>query len=297
MRGTTLAAAVALLVTAAACGRSQAHRSMLQNKGSDTMVNLAQAWAEAYRNVRPEVAVAVTGGGSGTGIAALIHGTVDIANASREITKEEEEAARRNTGKQPVEHLVAYDGLAIYVHPSNPLTRISKSQLACVYGEDGTCSSWTDLGVEVPGCPNQQIVRVSRQNNSGTYHYFREWTLGEGKDLKLGSLDMQGSKDVVDLVERTPCAIGYSGVGYRTPGVKTLCVAATDDGPCFEPTPESIFSHEYPISRGLYMYTLGEPEGEVARYLDWIRSDPGQAIVEKSGYVPLRQEARRPSPQ
>jgi phosphate transport system substrate-binding protein len=265
---------------------------MIQNKGSDTMVNLAQAWAEEYRKVHPEGAVAVSGGGSGTGIAALMNGTVDIANASREMKKEEEETAKKNTGKSPVEHLVAYDALAIYVHKANPIAKIAKSQLKCIYGEGGTCAKWSDLGVEVPGCAGQEIVRVSRQNNSGTYQYFREWAIGEKADFKLGSKDMQGSKDVVDLVERTPCAIGYSGIGYKTAEIKTICVANDDSGPCVDPTPENTLTKKYPISRGLYMYTLGEPAGDVATYIDWVRSDVGQAIVDRTGYVPLPKDKR-----
>lgn len=292
---TTLSAGAFILATLAHCGSREGgggqERVMIQNKGSDTLVNLAQAWAEAYRKIRPNVAVAVSGGGSGTGIAALMNGTVDIANASREVKDEEAERARANTGKAPVEHTVAYDALAVYVHPSNPITNITKNQLASVYGENGTATRWTDLGVEVPGCSGQEIVRVSRQNNSGTYHYFREWVLGDG-DFKLGSRDMQGSRDVVDLVETTPCAIGYSGIGYRTDRVKVLCVAATDDGECALPTPEHTLDGRYPISRGLYMYTLGQPTGEVARYLQWIRSDAGQAMVEAGGYVPLPEDRR-----
>jgi phosphate transport system substrate-binding protein len=279
-------------MVAAACGRGGGDRVMIQNKGSDTMVNLAQAWAEAYQKVDPGVAIAVSGGGSGTGIASLMNGTVDIANASREIKPEERETARKNTGKDVVEHTVAYDALAVYVHPQNPIASLSRAQLACVYGEGGTCGTWTDLGVEVPGCSGQEIVRVSRQNNSGTYQFFREWVLDKA-DFKLGSRDMQGSKDVVDLVEGTPCAIGYSGFGYRTGGVKAVCIALEDGKPCAEPSLAGAVSGAYPISRALYMYTLGEPEGAVKAYLEWARSDAGQAIVEQVGYAPLPADKRK----
>ena len=241
------------------------------------------------------MAVAVSGGGSGTGIAALLNGTVDVANASREIKPQEAETARKNTGKAPVEHLVAFDALAVYVHPRNPITKITKAQLASIYGEHGTATKWTDIGIEVPGCSGQEIVRVSRQNNSGTYQYFREWVLGDA-DFKLGSRDMQGSKDVVDLVQGTPCAIGYSGIGYRSDRVKTVCVGVDDTTECSDPTPENTLNHRYALSRGLYMYTLGNPTGELLRYLDWIRSDRGQPIVERSGYVPLPADQRRPVP-
>ena len=291
----TRKSAVLVAVLAVGCGKGHGDRTMIQNKGSDTLVNLAQAWAEEYQKVNPKVAIAVSGGGSGTGIAALENGTVDIANASREIKPEEAAAAKKNTGKDPVEHTVAFDALAVYVHKDNPVASLSKEQIACIYGEKGTCSKWTDIGVEVPGCAGQEIVRVSRQNNSGTYAFFREWSLGDGQDYKLGSHDMQGSKDVVDLVTKTPCAIGYSGLGYKTDQVKTACITVKEGTPCVEPTIQAALDGSYPIARGLYMYTLGEATGAVKEYLDWVRSDAGQALVEKAGYAPLPADKRTKS--
>jgi len=265
---------------------------MIQNKGSDTMINLAQALAEEYRKVSPKVAIAVSGGGSGVGIAALENGTVDIANASREIKKGEAELVKKNSGKDTVEHKVAYDALAIYVHKKNPLQKITKAQLACIYGKEGTCTKWSDIGVEVPGCSGQEIVRASRQNNSGTYAYFREWVLGEDKDFKLGSRDMSGSKDVVDLVANTPCAIGYSGMGYKTDEVRWVCLSKADDEQCVEPSVAAALNGTYKLSRPLYMYTAGEATGDVAAYLKWVQSDAGQVIVERTGYAPLPPDQR-----
>lgn len=282
------AALAAATATAAGCGK---RHKMIQNKGSDTIVNLAQALAEEYHKVNPKVSIAVSGGGSGVGIAALENGTVDIANASREMKPEEIATAKQKTGKDPVRHTIAIDALAVYLHPNNPLTKITKAQLACIYGEGGSCSKWTDIGVEVPGCAGQEIVRVSRQNNSGTYAYFREWTLGEKADFKMGSRDMQGSKDVVDLVTSTPCAIGYSGLGYKTAGVKAACVSKADE-PCVEPSEASAIDGTYPISRGLYMYTQGEATGDIKAYLDWILTDAGQAIVARIGYAPVPADKR-----
>ena len=271
-------------------------QTMIQNKGSDTIVNLAQAWAEDYRKVAPTVAIAVSGGGSGTGIASLENGTVDIANASREIKPEEHDLIVKNSGgKEPIQHTIAFDALAVYVHKDNPIAKITKAQLADIYGEQGKVDKWSDVGIEVPGCAGQEMVRVSRQNNSGTYEYFREWTLGKG-DFKLGSRDMQGSKDVVDLVMQTPCAIGYSGMGYITPEVKAVCVSKEDADTCALPNTATVLDKSYPISRALYMYTLGEPTGDVGRYIQWIMSDPGQAIVEKSGFVPLPVDQRKSTP-
>lgn len=268
----------------------------LQNKGSDTMVNLAQGWAEEYRKVHPNVALAVSGGGSGTGIAALENNTVDIANASRELKAEEKEKIKASSQKDAVEHVVAHDALAIFVHKDNPLEKITKTQLAEIYGEKGKTEKWSDLGVTVPGCSDGSIVRVSRQNNSGTYEYFREWALGKG-DFKLGSRDMQGSKDVADLVTTTPCAIGYSGMGYITASLRAVPVAPDDASPGVAPTIENVLVKTYPISRPLFMDTVGEATGESARYIQWIQSDAGQAIVEKSGFVPLPANERKPAPQ
>lgn len=276
-----LAPAAALILTA--CGGGE-QRQLIQNKGSDTLVNVAQAWAEAYQEVDPSVVVAVSGGGSGTGIAALINGTVDLANASREIKPEEIELAREG-GHDPIQHTVGYDALAVFLHPDNPIDTLSLEQLATVYGDGGSATSWADLGVEVPGCSDQSIIVVSRQNNSGTYAYFRETVLGKG-DFRLGTRDMHGSKDVVDLVENTPCAIGYSGLAYATDHVKMVCIAEETGGDCVAPSVATASDRSYPIARGLYMYTNGQPEGAVGAYLDWIISAPGQCIIMEMGYAP-----------
>jgi len=276
-----------LLVTALTATVGAPARTLIQNKGSDTLVNVAQAWAEAYPNVNPDVAVSVSGGGSGTGIAAMINGTVDIANASRAMKQKEIDLAK-SKGHDPVQHVVGYDALAVYLHKDNPAESLSLEQLAEIYGEGGTFEKWTDLGLEVPGCEGQEIVRVSRQNNSGTYVYFREAVLGKERDYKLGSRDMQGSKDVVDLVEKTPCAIGYSGLAYATPHVKMACIAEQDGGPCVNPSVATASDGSYPIARPLFMYTSGEPTGAIKAYLDWILSDEGQCIILNKGYAPVR---------
>ena len=184
---------------------------VIQNAGSDTMVNLAQAWAEAYATVEPNVSLEVSGGGSGTGIAALTSGTVHIANCSRQMTPAESERVIQNTGEAPQEFIVGYDALAVYVHKDNPLAEISIDQLAQIYGEGGNTTKWSQLGIDNSECVNDEIIRVSRQSNSGTFVYFRSAILGKSRDYKLGSRDLHGSKDVVQLVAHTPCAIGYSG--------------------------------------------------------------------------------------
>jgi phosphate transport system substrate-binding protein len=251
------------------------------------MVNLAQAWAEAYAQIEPNVSVEVSGGGSGTGVAALINGTVDIANSSRKMTEEELAKAQQNTGKTPQQFMVGYDALAVYVHKDNPMEEITIEQIAQIYSEGGTITKWSELGVQNAGCASDEIVRVSRQNNSGTYHYFRESILGKGHDFKLGSVDMNGSKDVVDLVSKTPCAIGYSGMGYATSEVKVLRVAKKAGEASYAPSVETTLNGMYAISRPLYMYSLGAPSAAAQKYLDWIHSEAGQQIVQESGYVPL----------
>jgi len=177
--------------------------------------------------------------------------------------------------------------VVFFVHVDNPLSQLTTEQLACIYGEGGSCVKWTDVGIEVPGCADQSIIRVSRQSNSGTYEFVRDHVLGKGRDFKLGSRDMQGSKDVVDLVAHTPCAIGYSGIGYSNDQVKSVCISSKGGEPCIAPTLETARTREYPLSRPLFMYTLGEAEGPVAQYLEWIRSPDGQRIVAETGFVPL----------
>jgi phosphate transport system substrate-binding protein len=270
------------------CGSGQqTQRTLIQNKGSDTLVNVAQAWAEHYKDVNPNVAVAVTGGGSGTGISALINGTVDLANASRKMKDKEIQMARDN-GVEPVEHVVGFDALAVFLHQDNPATSFTLEQLAEIYGENGGTDEWSQLGITVPGCGSDEIVRVSRQNNSGTYVYFKEAVLGRQRDYKLGSRDMHGSKDVVDLVEHTPCAIGYSGLAYAIPEVKMPCIVAGEGKDCILPSPETAIDGTYPIARPLLMYTRGEPTGAAKEYLDWILSDEGQCIIQEKGYAPVR---------
>jgi phosphate transport system substrate-binding protein len=276
----SLLAAISLLTSGAQA------RELIQNKGSDTLVNVAQAWAEAYPAVNPEVAVAVSGGGSGTGIAAMINGTVDIANASRKMKDKEIKLAEEH-GQHPVEHVVGYDALAVFIHPDNPVKSMSLEQLKDIYGRDPKVRKWSDMGITIPGCEDE-IVVVSRQNNSGTYAYFKETVLGDKGKYRQGTLDMHGSKDVVDLVENTPCAIGYSGLAYATDHVKMVCIDTEAGGDCVNPSVKTASDRSYPIARPLFMYTNGEPKGAVKGYMDWILSDAGQCILLNKGYAPVK---------
>lgn len=282
-------ALASLLPLLAGCGSNVdgGSRTFIQNKGSDTLVNVAQAWAEAYSKVEPMVAIAVSGGGSGTGISAMINGTVDMANASRAMKAREVENAKRN-GVDPVEHVVGFDALAVYVHKDNPVESLSLQQLAMIYGEGGSAVNWSDLGVKMPEGAKDEIVRISRQNNSGTYAYFRDAVLGKEGKYKLGSIDLHGSKDVVDTVEKTPSAIGYSGLAYATDHVKLVPVKVKDGEPAVMPSVETAVDQSYPIARPLLMYTAGQPTGAVKAYLDWILSQAGQQIIVAKGYAPVK---------
>ncbi|WP_369158172.1 phosphate ABC transporter substrate-binding protein [Candidatus Thiodiazotropha sp. LNASS1] len=286
MRKISYAISVAASSLFIAFSAQAADRTVIQNKGSDTLVNVAQAWAEAYGDVDANVAVAVSGGGSGTGIAAMINGTVDIANASRQMKKKELKLAK-SKGQDPIEHVVGYDALAVFIHQDNPADTLNYDQLKSVFGRGGKATKWSDLGLKVPGCKGDEIVVVSRQNNSGTYAYFKKEVLGKKGKYRQGTLDMHGSKDVVDLVEKTPCAIGYSGLAYATDHIKMACIMK-DGGDCVTPSVETASDRSYPIARPLFMYTNGEPQGAIKTYLDWVKSDEGQCILLKKGYAPVR---------
>ncbi len=298
-RGTPLVAGLVVAVNCllAGCGGGKQApgpaQTTIQVKGSDTMVNVAQAWAEEYRKVAPSVQVEVSGGGSGVGIAALERGTIDIANSSRNMKPEEIEQAKRNTSKEPKEFVVGFDALAVYVHKDNPMEEITFEQLAQIFKEGGSTKSWSQLGVTIPGATDAEIVRVSRQSSSGTYEFFREHVL-EKHDFMLGSRDMNGSKEVVELVGNTKTAIGYSGMGYATPEVKMLRLSRKTGEPAMAPTVANTLNKSYPLARSLLIYTLGEPQGEVKNYIEWILSPAGQRIVEESGYVPVVAGAQAP---
>ena len=281
---------IILLTYLAACGSasgdstSPSASTYIQNKGSDTIVNLALAWAEAYQTVKPDVRISVTGGGSGTGLTALISGTVDIANASRKIKEEEIQAAEAN-GIEPVEHVIARDAIAVIVNPENPIGELSLEQIARIYR--GEVNNWSELGGE-----DRPIVRLSRETNSGTHVYFLEEVvrLGDKENKEIFSADtllLPSSEGIIAEVSENPNAIGYDGLGYVTPQVKMLAVARTADQPYVLPSVESVNNGQYPISRDLYMYTQTGAPQSVLDYLTWILSPDAQQIVTDLGFVPV----------
>jgi phosphate transport system substrate-binding protein len=256
----------------------------IENKGSDTIVNLALAWAEQYQLEHPEVRISISGGGSGTGIAALINGTVDIANASRQISEEELEAARQN-GYKPVEFVVARDAIAIIVNHSNPIDRLTLQQISDIYS--GKINNWNELGGE-----DRPIVRLSRETNSGTHVYFLEEVLRLGQEdnqtlFATETLLLPSSEGITAEVRDNPNAIGYDGLGYVIPEVKVVAVSASEEGEAILPSAETVNTGAYPIARDLFMSTVGEPGGAVKDYLEWILSPEAQEIVEELGFVPI----------
>jgi phosphate transport system substrate-binding protein len=268
---------------------SGAKKVEIRMKGSDTMIQLGTAWAEAYRKVKPNVFVNANGGGTGTGFAAFQNNTTDICMASREIKKEEGDKVKAATGKDVIEHLVSFDALAVYTHPSNPIKEISIEELTEIWAEGGATETWEKINPGITG----KIVLVGRANSSGTYDYFREHICGKTPDKKQrefrpGVSELGGSSEVVETVGKTPLAIGYSGMGYKTAAVNWLKVSRKKGEPAIEPGVEVARNKTYPIARGLYLYTAGEPEGEIKGFLDWIKGPEGQKIVEKEGFVPLK---------
>lgn len=246
-------------------------------EGSDTLVNMAQAWAEAFMEKNPDVMISVKGGGSGTGIAALINGTVDFANASRAM-KDEEVTEAEGKGVSPVEYEVAIDGIAVVVHPDNPVTALTLAQLGQIYR--GEITNWKDVGG-----PDKEIVLLSRDTSSGTYEYFKEEVVAaedENAEYAPEAKLLASTQAIVDETTGNDAAIGYVGLGYVTSGVKVLEI----DG--VVASIETAKDGSYPIARYLYMYSDGEPDGVMAAYLEWILGEEGQAIVTDQGFVPLQ---------
>ena len=263
---------------------SNSPANYIENKGSDTIVNLALAWAEKYQSDHPDVRISVTGGGSGTGIASLVNGTVDIANASRKIKDEEITQAKTN-GINPVEHIIARDAIAVIVNPNNPVNELTLQQISDIYS--GKYTNWKEVGGE-----NRPIVRLSRETNSGTHVYFLETVLrlGNSKDTTLFSMDtllLPSSEGIISEVRDNPNAIGYDGLGYVPKDLKKIAIAKKAGEPYVLPSIATVNDKSYAIARDLYMYTNGEPAGIVKKYLDWIISDQAQKIVADLGFVPV----------
>ena len=284
------AAAVLALWTGTSCSRQlgedrQQNKSLVTVKGSDTMVHLASSWAEAFMNARSENEVAVTGGGSGTGIAALLNGTTEICAASRKMKqKEKDQAAQR--GIQPVEFVVARDGIAVVVNPDNPVKTLTLEQLRKIY--TGAYSNWSQLSG-----PEEPIIVLSRESNSGTYVFFQEHVLRK-QDFRQDARLMPATSTIIQSVSSDKWSIGYVGLGYALKAagkVKLLGVKSDDQAPAVMPSQETVATGRYSIARPLHFYTAGEPKGSVKDFIDFCLGPEGQKIVSQTGYVPLRHSA------
>lgn len=248
-------------------------------KGSDTMVILAQRWAELYMAKHPEVSIQVTGGGSGTGISALINGTTDIATSSRPMKKTEKEKLKQRYNTLGVEIKTAKDGLAIYVNESNAVKDLTLGQLKLIY--TGAVTNWKQIGGS-----DTKIILYSRENNSGTYVYFKDHVL-DGDDFAPNAQNMPGTAAVVNAIAKDKNGIGYGGSAYAK-GVRIIRVKKDEASPPFEPSEANIKSGDYPISRYLYMYTRSKPTGTLKAFIDWTLGSEGQSLVTAVGYFPVR---------
>lgn len=248
-------------------------------KGSDTMVILAQRWAEVYMMKNKDVVIQVTGGGSGTGISALINGTTDICNSSRPMKNEEKLKLKAKYGTTGVEIKVAVDGLSVYVNEKNPVKELTIEEVRGIY--TGKINNWKEVGG-----PDVPIIRYSRENNSGTYVYFKDKVL-LGADLAKKTQYLPGTAAVVNAVSKDKWGIGYGGAAYGK-GIREVKIKKTKDSPGYAPTKENIKSGVYPLSRFLFMYTVKKPEGAVKKFVDWILSPEGQKVVSEVGYFPIR---------
>jgi len=255
-------------------------------KGSDTLVILAQKWAEVYMGKHPEVKIQVTGGGTGTGFAALQNKTTDLCNASRKIkAKEIATCVAAFNGAKPTEYKVAVDGLSIYVSVENPVKELSLEQLEGIF--TGKIKNWKELGGN-----DAPITLYSRENSSGTYEFFKEHVLN-GKDFASSAQTMPGTAAVLQAVAKDKNGIGYGGAAYGA-GAKHLPIKPSANEPAIEPTEENVLGQKYPIWRYLYVYVNPAlDKGEIAAYLNWIRGDEGQKLVKEVGYFPLPAQWRQ----
>lgn len=261
-------------------GEKAPTKETITEKGSDTMVLLAQAWAEKFRTKNPNIEVAVSGGGSGTGISALINGTTEIANASRPMNDQERQQVRQKYGTDVVEIPVAKDGVAIYVNATSPIDSLSLEQLRGIYS--GTTTNWKAVGG-----PDATIILYGRENSSGTYAFFKEHVLNKG-DFAANTQTLPGTAGVVGAIAKDKNGIGYGGEAYGSNEIKMVKIMGANGGPAMEPTEENVRSGAYPLSRELYFYLRQAPAGATKEYVDWVLGAEGQAVVREVGYFPIK---------
>ncbi len=273
-----------LVVLAVLAGVTVAQAGNITVKGSDTLVILAQKWAETYMAKNPGTKIQVTGGGSGIGFAALQNKSTDLANASRKIKAKEVSECVKAFGKRPTEYKVALDGLSVYVGDSNPVKELSVAQLESIFS--GQIKNWKQVGGN-----DAPITVYSRENSSGTYEFFKEHVL-KGKDFVASAQTMPGTAAVLQAVAKDANGIGYGGAAYGQ-GARALNIKTSEASPAVEPTEENVVKGTYPIWRYLYVYVNPDlDKGEIEAYLAWVRSDEGQKVVKDVGYFPLPKNLR-----
>jgi phosphate transport system substrate-binding protein len=263
-------------------------QNMIQVKGSDSEVNLVQRLAEVFMQKNPGVDIAVTGGGSGTGVAALINKQTDIANSSRELNPKEEDAAK-GAGVQPFRVVFATDGISVITHPSNPVSKLTLDQIGKIF--KGGITNWKEVGGA-----DAKISLYGRQSNSGTYVFFREFVVKADYSPHMKS--MNGNAQIVEAIKRDTGGIGYVAVGYVVnekgevmSGVKILNVAKDGQSEAYSPVKmENVMSGKYPISRPLNQYLNGKPSGKLLDFIRFEISKEGQEIVRKEGFFPVQKE-------
>lgn len=267
---------------------AEADAGTIEIIGSTTVLPISTAWAEAYHAANPSVLLNVSGGGSGNGIKAVIDNTTDIGQSSRGIKSDEIDLAKANN-VDPIEHVVAYDGIAPIVHPSNPAVSLSVEELSDIYA--GNVTKWSEVGVT--GMANDNIVVIARDSASGTYESWKELVVqmdgaDKDRDYSPASLKKNSNRDVRQSVADTPSGIGYIGLGYIDESIRTLSVSPLGGGDPVEATVENVQNGSFPASRSMYYYTNGQPTGVVAAFLEWALGPEGQAIVGEQGFVPLQ---------
>jgi phosphate transport system substrate-binding protein len=272
---------VALSLCGCGGGSDADSRRSVTVKGSDTMVILAQSWAENYMNGHSRRTIQVTGGGSGVGIAALINGGTDICEASRPMKEVEKNQVHKRHGKDVKEIPVALDGVAVYVSESNPIQSIAEPQLQSIY--TGKITNWRELGGK-----DGRIVVYGRENSSGTYQFFKEHVL-KNQDFAREVQTLPGTGAIVNAVSKDPASIGYGGIAYAS-GIRVVPVSPDDKSAAVLPSLATVKTGQYPLSRNLFFYTVGEPAGDVKAFIDWVLGPEGQKLCEAVGYYPIAQK-------
>ncbi|MBF0153494.1 MAG: PstS family phosphate ABC transporter substrate-binding protein [Magnetococcales bacterium] len=258
-------------------------------RGSETMIEALYGWADGFRSEYPAINLFVEGGGAGNGIAGLINGHVDVAAATRPIKDWEKRLAIKRGFAEPVERVVGWDAVTLVVHRDNPLKGVRVEQLGDLFGLHPQVRRWTDLGVTVPGCHDQRLNPVSLKNKSGTYAFMRDQLMRDTRRMGRDMGTFTSSRDLIQHVATNPCAIGFTAMAFVDVKVKPLCVSQGVSAPCVVPNRETIGARTYPLTRPLFLYTLGAPKGDSATFVEWVVGTTGQKLLQLAGFQPIQE--------